>query len=102
MDKPYLATRIEVWNRQDCCQGLLSGAVISLINPYNDVLASWTTGNTTDVMQLQFAAFNTCFSTKIELKGAVDACAETPESTACREKKDVYGWPMNSCKYVIG
>ena len=32
MDQPYLVTRIEVWNRIDCCQDRLIGAVISLID----------------------------------------------------------------------
>ena len=41
-----------------------------------------------------------CFTGKTELQGAVDACAEAPDSTECTDVKDVYGWPMNSCEYV--
>ena len=43
-----------------------------------------------------------CFSTKTELQGAVNACAHDTGTTACNGKKDVYGWPMNSCECIIG
>ena len=48
------------------------------------------------------ASSQRCFSDEDELREAVDDCAEAPDSTACDEKKDVYGWPMNSCECTIG
>ena len=56
LDQPYPVTRVEVWNRQGCCEDRFVGAVISLFDQNDDEFFTETFGSSAKTFEINVQA----------------------------------------------